>query len=53
MHNKLVTKVNVVNSKATRTSETVSETQFDSEKQNLKKDIEDDKKIPNISALIK
>lgn len=33
----MVTKVNVVNSKATRTSETVSETQFDSEKQNLKK----------------
>lgn len=33
----MVSKVNVVNSKATRTSETVSETQFDSEKQNLKK----------------
>lgn len=33
----MVTKVNVVNSEATRTSETVSETQFDSEKQNLKK----------------
>ena len=50
----MVTKINVVNSKVTRTSRTVSETQFDSEKQNLKKNIEDvDEKIPNISTLIK
>ena len=39
MYKKFATKVNVTDIKVTGTSQTVSERQFDSEKQNLKKKI--------------
>ena len=52
-YDKLATRVNAIVTKIPSTSGLVTKTQYDSDKQGLKKKIEDvDKKIPNSSELV-
>ena len=54
MYDKLVLKVNVIDTKIPSTSGLVTKTQYDSDKQRLEKKIEDvDKKIPSTCQLAK
>ena len=54
MYDKFVTEVNDFDNKIPSTSELVTKTQYDSDKQGLEKNVEDvDKKILNASGLLK
>ena len=49
MDNQLITKINAIDRKIPSTSELVTKTQYDSDKQSLQRKIEDvDKKMPNM-----
>ena len=53
-HDKLVMKINASDTKLPSTSELVAKTQYNSDKQNLEKKIEDvDKNVHNTSGLVK
>ena len=54
VYNQLVSKANAIDTKIPSTSELVTKTQYDSDKQDLEKRIEGvDKEIPNTSGLVR